>query len=66
MKYSFHGGRNMEQRGMCRECVNKSNKKNTINIVCLECKWQYEGQDAFDRKPNLFVSKEDDNRNYEM
>ena len=37
----------------CESCENKS-KKGYINTVCLKCKYQYVGQDCFERKKDCF------------
>lgn len=43
----------------CKKCENKSTEKGKMNTRCLACKWQYIGQEAFERKLDLF--KEDRN-----
>ncbi len=37
----------------CENCKKKASK-GYINTDCLACKWQYVGQEAFDRKSDLF------------
>lgn len=36
----------------CANCKNRVEKG--IKLSCLACKWQYVGQEAFNRKENLF------------
>ena len=45
----------------CRDCKNKRDN-GYISTVCLACKWQYIGQEAFDRKPDMFVPKSNDSQ----
>ena len=40
----------------CENCKKKASK-GYINTDCLACKWQYVGQEAFDRKSDLFEGK---------
>lgn len=44
----------------CRKCLNKSDEKGKVNLVCLGCKWQYTGQEVFDRKPDEFTEDVND------
>ena len=44
----------------CGKCKNKCAEQGKINLVCLRCKWQYEGQSAFDRKEDLFDENKDE------
>lgn len=37
----------------CKRCENKASK-GFINTLCLACKWQYVGQECFDRKSDYF------------
>lgn len=37
----------------CIDCKNKS-IKGSINLKCLACKWQYVGQESFDKKNDYF------------
>lgn len=38
----------------CKKCKRRCIEKGKININCLACKWQYVGQDVFERKEDLF------------
>lgn len=44
----------------CEKCKQKQSKPGYINTQCLACKWQYVGQEAFDRKADLFTDNPDD------
>lgn len=44
----------------CEKCKNKSNNTKTINTECLRCRHQYPGQECFDKKPDLFEPKEEE------
>lgn len=46
----------------CERCENKS-KEGYINTVCLQCKWEYVGSEAFDIKTDCF--KDNGNIKYE-
>lgn len=46
----------------CENCKKKASK-GYINTDCLACKWQYVGQEAFDRKSDLFEGKDVDSVN---
>lgn len=43
----------------CENCKKKASE-GYINTDCLACKWQYVGQEAFNRKSDLFEGKDVD------
>lgn len=38
----------------CKNCQNLNPDPDRFNLICLQCKWQYVGQEAFDLKKDLF------------
>ncbi|MBQ8218503.1 MAG: hypothetical protein IJZ79_02025 [Bacilli bacterium] len=46
----------------CTKCKHENNESGMINIKCLECRHQYPGQECYDKKPDLFEAKEEDNK----
>ena len=49
----------------CYNCKNKA-KNGFINSLCLNCKRQYPGQEAEDRKPDLYqpIASQDEDTDY--